>query len=246
MSFDSASFIKNLTGRPGVYCMQDDKGKTIYVGKAKNLKKRVASYFNQSKSQSPKNRAMIKQINNIEITVTNTENEALILENNLIKMYQPRYNILFRDDKSYPYLYLSADHEYPHFRYHRGALNGKGKYFGPYPGAGAVRRSLHLIQKLFLIRSCEDSVFSNRSRPCLQYQIKRCSAPCVGYISREDYQRDVEHATLFLKGKNEKVITALTDPMNKAAAALEYESAARFSGSNKIDSNYPGKTTYYC
>lgn len=228
MSFDPASFIKNLTGRPGVYCMQDADRKTIYVGKAKNLRKRVASYFNQAKSQSPKNRAMIKHVDNIEITVTNTENEALILENNLIKRYRPRYNILFRDDKSYPYLYLSADHEYPHFRYHRGALNGKGRYFGPYPGAGAVRRSLHLIQKLFLIRSCEDSVFANRSRPCLQYQIKRCSAPCVGYVSRAAYRRDVEHATLFLEGKNEKVIQALTEPMNKAADALDYESAARF------------------
>ncbi len=227
MSFDSQLFIKTLTGRPGVYCMQDDQGKVIYVGKAKNLKKRVSSYFNRSKSDSPKTKVMIKQVENIEVTVTHTENEALILENNLIKSYKPRYNILFRDDKSYPYLYLSSDHKYPHFRYHRGALKGKGKFFGPYPGAGSVRRTLNLLQKLFLIRSCEDNVFANRSRPCLQYQIKRCTAPCVEYISQEDYQRDVEHATLFLQGKNEAVIKSLTEPMQRASDALEFEVAAR-------------------
>lgn len=227
MSFDSKSFLKTLTSRPGVYCMQDEEGKVIYVGKAKNLKKRVSSYFNRSQSESPKTQVMVKQIYNIEVTVTRTENEALILENNLIKTYKPRYNILFRDDKSYPYLYLSTEHDYPHFRYHRGALKGKGKYFGPYPSSGSVRRTLNLIQKLFLIRSCEDSVFANRSRPCLQYQIKRCSAPCVDYISREDYQRDIKHATLFLEGKNEKVITALTKPMQRASDALEFELAAR-------------------
>ncbi len=227
MPFDSKSFLKTLTSRSGVYCMQDEQGKIIYVGKAKNLKKRVSSYFNRSQSDSPKTQVMIKQVDNIEVTVTHTENEALILENNLIKSYKPRYNILFRDDKSYPYLYLSTDHEYPHFRYHRGALKGNGKYFGPYPGAGSVRRTLNLIQKLFLIRSCEDSVFANRSRPCLQYQIKRCSASCVGYISKEDYQHDIELATLFLEGKNEKVIKALTDPMQRASDTLEFEVAAR-------------------
>jgi excinuclease ABC subunit C len=227
MSFDSQSFLKTLTGRPGVYCMQDNQGKVIYVGKAKNLKKRVASYFNRGKSDSPKTKVMIKQVENIEVTVTHTENEALILENNLIKSYKPRYNILFRDDKSYPYLYLSSGHKYPYFRYHRGALKGKGKYFGPYPGAGSVRRTLNLIQKLFLIRSCEDNVFANRSRPCLQYQIKRCTAPCVEYISKEDYRRDVEHATLFLQGKNEAVIKNLTEPMQRASDALEFEMAAR-------------------
>ncbi len=227
MSFDSQSFLKTLTGRPGVYCMQDDQGKVIYVGKAKNLKKRVSSYFNSGKSDSPKTKVMIKQVENIEVTATHTENEALILENNLIKSYKPRYNILFRDDKSYPYLYLSSDHKYPHFRYHRGALKGKGRFFGPYPGAGSVRRTLNLLQKLFLIRSCEDNVFANRSRPCLQYQIKRCTAPCVEYISQEDYQRDIDHATLFLEGKNEAVIKSLTEPMQRASDALEYEVAAR-------------------
>jgi excinuclease ABC subunit C len=227
MPFDSKNFLKSLTSLPGVYCMQDKKGKVIYVGKAKSLKKRVSSYFNRSQSDSPKTQVMIKQVENIEVTVTHTENEALILENNLIKSYKPRYNILFRDDKSYPYLYLSSDHDYPHFRYHRGALKGKGKYFGPYPGAGSVRRTLNLLQKLFMIRSCEDSVFANRSRPCLQYQIKRCSAPCVDTISREDYRRDVRHATLFLQGKDEEVIKSLTEPMQRASDALEFEVAAR-------------------
>ena len=164
MAFDSQSFLKTLTSRPGVYCMQDEESKVIYVGKAKNLKKRVSSYFNRSQADSPKTQVMVKQIENIEITVTHTENEALILENNLIKSYKPRYNILYRDDKSYPYLYLSTNHKYPRFRYHRGALKGKGKYFGPYPSAGSVRSTLNLLQKLFLIRSCEDSVFANRSR----------------------------------------------------------------------------------
>jgi excinuclease ABC subunit C len=228
MSFDHKPFLKTLTGRPGVYCMQDEEGKVIYVGKAKNLKNRVTSYFNKSQTNSPKTMVMVKQIENIEVTVTHTENEALILENNLIKSYKPRYNILFRDDKSYPYLYLSTDHDYPHFRYHRGALKGKGKFFGPYPSAGSVRSTLNVIQKLFLIRSCEDSVFANRSRPCLQYQIKRCTAPCVEAISKEDYQRDIEHAKLFLEGKNEDVIKGLTEPMQKASDALEFEIAARF------------------
>ena len=152
MPFDPKSFLKDLTSRPGVYCMQDETGTTIYVGKAKNLKNRVSSYFVKSKTDSPRTRAMVRHIHNIEVTVTHTENEALILESNLIKTYKPRYNILFRDDKSYPYIYLSSEHAYPHFKYYRGALKGKGRYFGPYPGAGAVKRTLNLIQKLFLIK----------------------------------------------------------------------------------------------
>lgn len=227
MPFDPKTYLKTLTSLPGVYCMQDGQGQVIYVGKAKNLKKRVSSYFNRSQSDSSKTQVMVKQVENIEVTVTHTENEALILENNLIKSYKPRYNILFRDDKSYPYLYLSTDHDYPHFKYHRGALRGKGKYFGPYPGAGSVRRTLNLLQKLFMIRSCEDSVFANRSRPCLQYQIKRCSAPCVDIVSKADYQRDIQHATLFLEGKNDEVIKALNEPMQRASDALEFEVAAR-------------------
>lgn len=228
MAFDPAAFVKNLTPRPGVYCMHNEGGQVIYVGKAKNLKKRVASYFSRAQADSPKTRVMVKQIRNIEITVTHTENEALILENNLIKNYKPRYNIYFRDDKSYPYLYLSTEHGFPLFRYHRGALRGKGRYFGPYPNSGSVRQTLNLLQKLFQVRSCEDSVFANRSRPCLQYQIKRCSAPCVAYISSQDYARDIRHAVLFLEGKNEAVIKALTRPMQGASDRLEFELAARF------------------
>ena len=228
MSFDATSFIKTLTTRPGVYCMFDENKNVIYVGKAKNLKKRVSSYFLKSKTQSPKTSYMLKLIRDIEVTVTHTENEALILESNLIKSYKPRYNVLFRDDKSYPYIYLTSKHDYPYFRYHRGAQKGKGKYFGPYPGTYAVRHSLNLIQKLFLIRSCEDSVFANRSRPCLQYQIKRCSAPCVSYISQEDYQQDIEHAVMFLEGKNEQVVNALTEPMQEASDQLNFERAAKY------------------
>ena len=226
--FDARAFIKNLTSRTGVYCMQDKTGQVIYVGKAKNLKKRVASYFNRARANSLKVCAMVGQVDNIETIVTHTENEALILENNLIKSHKPRYNVCFRDDKSYPYLYLSTTHPYPLFRYHRGSLKKKGQYFGPYPGAASVKRTLNLIQKLFQVRSCEDSVFANRSRPCLQYQIKRCSAPCVGYISEEDYARDIRYATLFLEGKNEAVIKSLTEPMQRASDRLEFELAVRF------------------
>ncbi len=227
MSFETKN-LKSLTSRCGVYCMSDKQGIVLYVGKAKNLKKRVTSYFNRSQASSPKTQAMIKQVEHIDVTVTHTENEALLLENNLIKNYKPRYNILFRDDKSYPYLRLTSDHDYPRFRYYRGALKDKDKYFGPYPNAGSVKKSLNLIQKLFLIRSCADNVFANRARPCLQYQIKRCSAPCVQRISKQDYQRDLNHAMLFLEGKNEAVISALTEPMQRASDALEFELAARF------------------
>mgnify|MGYP001296346244 CR=1 FL=1 len=227
MSFDSQKFLKSLTSRPGIYCMKNRDDKIIYVGKAKNLKKRVSSYFNRIDSQSIKNQVMIKQIDNIDITITETENEALILENNFIKEYKPKYNVIFRDDKSYPYIFLSTKHEYPRFYYHRGSLKGKGKYFGPFPSAGAVKKTLNLIQKLFLIRSCEDSVFSNRSRPCLQYQIKRCSAPCVSYISQNDYQYDLKNATLFIEGKKEKIIKKLSEPMQDASDNLDFEKAAK-------------------
>ena len=227
MSFNPKKFLKSLTSRPGIYCMKNSEGKIIYVGKAKNLKKRVASYFNRIDSQTIKNQVMIKQIDNIDVTVTQTENEALILENNFIKEYKPKYNIIFRDDKSYPYIYLSTKHKYPRFYYHRGSLKGEGKYFGPFPSAGAVKKSLNLIQKLFLVRSCEDNVFSNRSRPCLQYQIKRCSAPCVNYISKDEYQYDLKNATLFIEGKKEKIIKELSEPMQSASDNLDYEKAAK-------------------
>ena len=227
MTFDSKKFLISITSRPGVYCMKNCENKIIYVGKAKNLKKRISSYFNNASSQPIKTRVMVKQIVDINITVTQTENEALVLENKLIKEYKPKYNIIFRDDKSYPYIFLSTNHDYPRFLYHRGSLKGEGKYFGPFPSAGAVKKTLNIIQKLFLIRSCEDSVFSNRSRPCLQYQIKRCSAPCVNYISKNDYSYDIKNAKLFIEGRKEKVIKELTEPMQTASDNLDYEKAAK-------------------
>lgn len=224
MSFDSAAFLKSLTSRPGVYRMIDITDTVIYVGKAKNLKKRVSSYFRKTGLTS-KNRVMVAQIVHIETTVTHTENEALILENNLIKELMPRYNILLRDDKTYPYLFISSD-AFPRIGLHRGAKRKKGRYFGPYPSAGAVRESLHLLQKLFPIRQCDDSYYQNRSRPCLQYQIKRCTAPCVGLISEADYQKDLQHTILFLEGKNQQVLDDLSEQMTLDSAALDFEKAA--------------------
>jgi excinuclease ABC subunit C len=223
--FDARDYLKNLTPKPGVYRMLDGEGTVLYVGKARNLRKRVASYFRRTGLGS-KTRSLVAQIAAIEVTVTHTEGEALLLENNLIKTLRPRYNVLLRDDKSYPYIYLSTEQQYPRLAFHRGARRGKGSYFGPYPGAGAVRESLHLLQKLFRVRQCEDSFFSNRSRPCLQYQIKRCTAPCVGYISPQDYAEDVRNTVLFLEGGDRAVIDGLVARMEKASAALEYEKAA--------------------
>jgi excinuclease ABC subunit C len=222
--FDGSGFVKTLTARPGVYQMIDADGTVIYVGKAKNLKKRVGSYFRQT-GLTPKTQVMVAQIAAIETTVTHTENEALILENNLIKALLPRYNILLRDDKSYPYLFISGD-SFPRLSVHRGAKRKIGKYFGPYPSAGAVRESLNLLQKLFPVRQCEDSYYQNRSRPCLQYQIKRCTAPCVGLVSKDDYARDVERTILFLDGKNQQVMSALTEDMETASQRLDFEQAA--------------------
>ena len=224
--FDSSAFLKTLTGKPGVYRMLDAEGTVIYVGKASNLKKRVSSYF-QKNISSPKTRIMISRICNIEVTVTHTENEALLLENNLIKSLKPRYNVLFRDDKSYPYIFLS-EQTFPRLDFHRGAQRAKGRYFGPYPSSGAVRETLNLLQKLFSVRQCEDSFYNNRSRPCLQYQIKRCTAPCVGLVEPEEYQADVQHAVMFLEGKSSEVIDDLVRRMEQASADLEYEQAARY------------------
>lgn len=207
--------------------MLDESGQVIYVGKARNLKNRVSSYF-AAKKDSPKTRALVRQIQGIEVTVTETEGQALLLESNLIKEFRPRYNIVFRDDKSYPYLYLSLEHDYPRLSFYRGKRKGKGRYFGPFPSAGAARRALNLVQKLFQIRQCDDTFFKNRSRPCLQYQIKRCTAPCVNYLSPEEYSRDVSHATLFLEGRNEEVIEALLAPMHRASENLEFEIAAQY------------------
>jgi len=223
--FDAERFLQDLTSRPGVYRMFDAKGQVIYVGKARNLKKRVSSYFGRSE-QPPKTRALVRQINDIQIIVTHTETEALILENNLIKELKPRYNILLRDDKSYPYIFLSSSHKSPRLSYHRGGQRAKGRYLGPYPSAGAVRETLNLLQKLFRVRQCEDSFYSNRSRPCLQYQIKRCSAPCVGLIEDADYRRDVRHAVMFLEGKDSQVIDELVSKMDLASEQLEFEQAA--------------------
>ena len=224
--FDPKAFVKTLTSRPGVYRMLNGAGEVIYVGKARNLAKRVGSYFLRSVT-SPKTRAMVAQIAQIEVTVTNTENEALLLESNLIKELKPRYNILLRDDKSYPYIFLSAD-EFPRLTFHRGAKRARGRYFGPFPNSGAVRETLNLLQKLFRVRQCEDSFYKNRSRPCLQYQIKRCTAPCVGQISREAYAEDIRHAVMFLEGKDNQVIDELVRRMEQASARLEFEEAARF------------------
>jgi excinuclease ABC subunit C len=224
-SFDARDLLNTLTSRPGVYRMLDDSGGVLYVGKARNLRKRVASYFRRS-GLSPKTRALVEQIADIEVTVTHTESEALLLENNLIKKFKPRYNILLRDDKSYPYIYLSGDPDFPRLGFHRGARRRKGRYFGPYPSSGAVRDSLHLLQKLFKVRQCEDSFFRNRNRPCLQYQIKRCTAPCVDYISPEDYAADVDNTIMFLEGKSSAIIDTLIRRMETAAAGLDYEQAA--------------------
>jgi len=223
-AFDPKAFLKTLTTKPGVYRMINKDGKVIYVGKAKNLKKRVSSYFSRS-DQTPKTQIMVSHIANIEIAVTHTENEALILESNLIKSLKPQYNVTYRDDKSYPYIYLSTAQKFPRLAYHRGARKAKGRYFGPYPSAGAVRESLNLLQKIFPVRQCEDTFFKNRSRPCLQYQIKRCTAPCVDLVSEETYQKDVRHAVMFLEGKNSAVIDELVKQMEQASESLEFERA---------------------
>lgn len=225
--FDARNFLKHLTSHPGVYRMLGADGEVLYVGKARDLKKRVSSYF-RATGLSPKTQVLMNQVVNVEITVTHTESEALLLENNLIKSLLPRYNVLLRDDKSYPHIYLSSTQTYPRLTVHRGARKQKGRYFGPYPNSSAVRESLHLLQKVFRVRQCEDSFFSNRSRPCLQYQIKRCTAPCVGLISPEDYAEDVRHTVQFLDGKNSEIIDELAQRMETAAAAQDYETAARF------------------
>ena len=226
-AFDAKTFLRTLTHRPGVYRMLDAKHKVIYVGKARDLKKRVSSYFQRTQT-SAKTAAMMQNVARVEVTVTNTEAEALLLEYNLIKQHKPKFNVLLRDDKSYPYIYVSTDHPFPRLRFHRGPRTGKGRYFGPYPSTSAVRQTLNDLQKLFLIRNCRDTFFRNRTRPCLQYQIRRCTAPCVGLISEQDYARDIGAAIQFLEGRNRSVINTFVERMEAAADAQEYELAARF------------------
>ncbi|WP_077732487.1 excinuclease ABC subunit UvrC [Methylocaldum sp. 14B] len=226
-SFDIKAFLETLTQLPGVYRMLDDKGEVIYVGKAKNLKKRVSSYFS-GKDCSPKQQAMVARICSIDVRVTHTEGEALLLESQLIKRHKPRYNINLRDDKSYPYIYVSTHQPFPRITFHRGAKSKLGRYFGPYPSASAVRESLKLLQKIFPVRQCQDSYFQNRSRPCLQYQIERCTAPCVDLIDRETYAQDVQDTVMFLEGNGKRLIDDLAGRMEKAAADLQFERAARY------------------
>ena len=226
-TFDHKAFLKTAPTGPGVYRMVDADDTILYVGKAKNLKNRLGSYF-RSSGLSPKTAVMVSRIHHIEVTTTHTESEALLLESNLIKQHHPRYNVLMRDDKSYPYIYVSDRQAFPAIHLHRGARNKPGRYLGPYPNAGAVRETINLLQKTFRIRPCEDSIFNNRSRPCLQYQIKRCSAPCVGYISEQAYKRDIEHALLFLEGKSQQIIHKLVADMEAAAEKLNFEKAASY------------------
>lgn len=224
--FEPVEFLKTVTHQPGVYRMYDATETVIYVGKAKDLKKRLSSYFRQNVG-SRKTETLVKNIAQIDVTVTHTETEALLLEHNYIKLYQPRYNVLLRDDKSYPLIFLSAD-THPRLSIHRGAKHAKGEYFGPFPNSYAVRETLALLQKLFPIRQCENSVYRNRSRPCLQYQIGRCLGPCVkGLVSDEEYEQQVNYVRLFLSGKDNQVLESLVVRMEDASKALKFEEAAR-------------------
>ena len=223
-TFDSSAFLATCSGRPGVYRMFDAEARLLYVGKAKNLKKRLASYFRKT-GLAPKTAALVGRIAQVETTITGNETEALLLEQTLIKEWRPPYNILLRDDKSYPYVFLS-DGQFPRLGIHRGAKKAKGRYFGPYPSAGAIRESLSLLQKAFSVRQCEDSYYANRTRPCLQYQIKRCKGPCVGLVEPADYAEDVRHSVMFLEGRSQQLGNELNAEMEAAAMALNFEKAA--------------------
>jgi excinuclease ABC subunit C len=226
MPFDYRPFLANVSQRPGVYRMMAADGEVLYVGKARNLKNRLTTYF-VGKAHSGKTMAMVTQIADVEVTVTASETEALLLEYNLIKRHKPRYNVALRDDKSFPYLYISTDQDYPRISFYRGSRKMPGRFFGPYPNARATRETLLLLQKLFLLRPCSDSFFANRSRPCLQYQIKRCSGPCVSLISKEAYRQDIDDATKVLEGKGAELLADLARRMEEAAQQLDFERAAR-------------------
>ena len=225
MSFDHKTFLQNVGQAPGVYQMFDEHGALLYVGKAKNLKKRLSSYF-RSSGLPIKTEAMMGKVEDIQVVVTHTENEALILESNLIKKHKPRYNILLRDSKSYPFIRIDDSHQYPRLSFYRGDRSEPGRYFGPYPGVTAIRETLGLLQKVLPVRQCDDVFFSNRSRPCLQHQIKRCSAPCVGLIDEQAYAKDIELAGLFLQGKDDSLNKMLQSNMEKASKDLKFEEAA--------------------
>ncbi|MCO7215440.1 excinuclease ABC subunit UvrC [Halomonas sp. OfavH-34-E] len=226
MTFDARRFLETVSESPGIYRMFDDQSNTLYIGKARRLKARLASYFRGA--LNTKTQALVARIHDIQVTVTNSETEALLLEQTLIKQLRPPYNILLRDDKSYPFVFVTDRHPFPALEHKRARTrHDDGRYFGPYPSSGAVRETLSLMQKVFRIRNCEDGVFAHRTRPCLQYQIQRCSAPCVGYISEEDYRRDIEHAIQCLEGRSESVSQELTRDMEAASQALDFEEAAR-------------------
>src|SRR5271166_2868985 len=225
-TFDAKSFVDALPARPGVYRMLDAQGTILYVGKARNLKSRVGSYFQASNVQ-PKVQALIAKTANMEVTITNSDTEALLLEYNLIKKHRPRFNVVIRDDKSFPYLHLETGHDFARLSFYRGSRKESGRFFGPYPSAGATRESLQQLQKLFRLRNCSDAYFANRSRPCLQYQIQRCTAPCVGLITKEHYARDVAAAIKVLEGRDDEVQLELARRMELAAERLNLEEAAR-------------------
>ena len=225
--FDGKAQARKLPTRPGVYLFRDEDGLALYVGKALSLRKRVSSYFD-ARPKGERIMRMVARIRQVEVGITRTEGEALLLENEWIKSLKPRYNILLRDDKSYPWIVLSTDHGFPRIAFHRGARDPRKQFFGPYPSAHAVRDSINLIQKLFRLRNCEDSYYAHRNRPCLQHQIRRCTAPCVGLVSQADYAEQVNDAVLFLRGRNRKVTDRLIERMEAAAAALEYETAALY------------------
>ena len=227
LAFDAKHVLEHAPMQTGVYQMFDDQDNLLYVGKARHLKQRLASYFKQQ-TLSPKTQLLVKQITRVEITLTATEREALLLESNLIKHAKPRYNIVFRDDKSYPYIYLSQQDDFPRLSLYRGKKKEQGCYFGPYPNVNSVHQTLHLLQKLFQLRTCSQHFFAHRSRPCLQYQIKRCSAPCVGLIDQKHYQESLRHAILFLEGKSQTIIDEFSHAMEKASEALDFERAAQY------------------